>query len=142
MPTKDRSCKVVSLFNAENGEKIGDINSDSINLSIDNEFETDYAKDKNGNKFCSFTRQKSKIVTFEFNPSVNKIDYMLGIDKLNVPDEFSLQILIEIQNRKHRKKRINKKWSKRYGNQYKYIDMGKYNIKNNDKDKVVMVKKF
>ena len=146
MPVKDISlglCSWISLFNVDSGEKIADINSDSVSITMESEFETDYAKDKNGNKLCSFTRQKSKTVTLEFEPSVNKnkIDCIFGIDKSNVPDEFSLQISIKIQNRKHRKKRINKKWAKRYGYQYKYIDIGKYNIKSNGKDEIVMAKK-
>ena len=146
MSVKDISlglCSWISLFNVDSGEKIADINSDSVSITMESEFETYYAKDKNGNKLCSFTRQKSKTVTLEFEPSVNKnkIDCIFGIDKSNVPDEFSLQIPIKIQNRKHRKKRINKKWTKRYGYQYKYIDIGKYNIKSNGKDEIVMAKK-
>ena len=53
MPVKDISlglCSWISLFNVDSGEKIADINSDSVSITMESEFETDYAKDKNGNK--------------------------------------------------------------------------------------------
>jgi len=45
------------------------------------------------------------------------VTQLLGIDYSNKPDKtaYSLVIIHKIQNRIHRKKRINKKWAKRYG---------------------------
>lgn len=142
MPTKG-SYQVV-LFNDENGEKIADINPNSINMSIEYDYITDYVKDKNGNKIYPYVCQWSKTITLELKPSIskNQIENILGIDKSNVLDKFDLQISIKIQNRIHKKMRINKKWAKRYGYHYIYVDMGKYNIKNNDKDEMIMVKKY
>jgi len=42
---------------------------------------------------------------------------LLGIDYANQPDKtvYTLISINKIQNKKHRKKRINKKWGKRYG---------------------------
>lgn len=39
----------------------------------------------------------------------------LGVDTSNVPDAYSILLTKPIQRRKHKKKRINKKWLKKYG---------------------------
>ena len=38
-----------------------------------------------------------------------------GVDTSNVPDKYSIFLTKPIQRRKHKKKRINKKWLKKYG---------------------------
>lgn len=43
----------------------------------------------------------------------------MGIDTSKVPDKCDIQYMKVVQKRKHKKKRINKKWLKRYG--YKHI---------------------
>lgn len=48
----------------------------------------------------------------------NKVDYLfkvLGVDTSNVPDAYSILLTKPIQRRRHKKKRINKKWLKKYG---------------------------
>ena len=40
---------------------------------------------------------------------------VLGFDTSNVPDKYSILLTKPIQRRKHKKKRINKKWLKKYG---------------------------
>ncbi len=47
------------------------------------------------------------------------IQSLIGIDMAKFPDKYSIEYVEVVQARKHRKKRINKKWAKRYG--YKYI---------------------
>lgn len=39
----------------------------------------------------------------------------LGVDTSNVPDKCNIYLTKLIQRRKHKKKRINKKWLKKYG---------------------------
>lgn len=43
---------------------------------------------------------------------------MLSIDISNGPDAYAIQYIKIIRARKHKKKRINKKWLKRYGYRY------------------------
>ena len=56
---------------------------------------------------------------------VKKKDYelhkVLGIDTSNMPDAYDIQFIKFVQARKHKKRRINKKWLKRYG--YKQISV-------------------
>lgn len=55
--------------------------------------------------------------TLSFTNITNKEDLfkVLGVDTSNVPDAYSILLTKPIQRRKHKKKRINKKWLKKYG---------------------------
>lgn len=55
--------------------------------------------------------------TLSFTNITNKEDLfeVLGVDTSNVPDAYSILLTKPIQRRKHKKKRINKKWVKKYG---------------------------
>lgn len=44
---------------------------------------------------------------------------MLSVDISNRPDAYVVQYVKLVQARKHKKKRINKKWLKRYGYRYR-----------------------
>lgn len=56
-------------------------------------------------------------ITMSFtDPIENKnLFKVLGVDTSNVPDKYSILLTKPIQRRKHKKKRINKKWLKKYG---------------------------
>lgn len=55
---------------------------------------------------------------------------VLGADTSSKPDSYSIQFYVMVQARKHKKKRINKKWLKRYG--YKCVpDNDKMIVSNN-----------
>ena len=43
------------------------------------------------------------------------IDTLLGIDVSHFPDKYAISTVHFVQARKHKKRRINKKWAKRYG---------------------------
>lgn len=47
--------------------------------------------------------------------SQDALDVIFGTQKPSEEQEFSMQFEYEYQARKHKKKRINKKWLKRYG---------------------------
>lgn len=55
--------------------------------------------------------------TLSFTNITNKENLfkVLGVDTSNVPDAYSILLTKPIQRRKHKKKRINKKWLKKYG---------------------------
>lgn len=62
-----------------------------------------------------------------------KYPYKLGFDLSNVPDETKLQYIEFIQSKKHKKKRINKKWLKRYGYKQVVSSVKGWNLKSNCK---------
>lgn len=43
------------------------------------------------------------------------INTLLGVDVSQFPDKYAISTVNFVQARKHKKKRINKKWAKRYG---------------------------
>lgn len=61
---------------------------------------------------------QDKNSTFEF--TLEKIQlkdllFFFGYDESKLPDKYNIQIVQVKQKRKHHKKRINKKWLKKYG---------------------------
>lgn len=60
-------------------------------------------------------------LTFNVDKPIEKEEFfkILGIDMANLPDAYDIQFVKFIQVRKHKKRRINKKWLKRYG--YKQV---------------------
>lgn len=58
-------------------------------------------------------------ITFSVDEPINmdmkEINKILGIDWSNKPDAYDIQYIKFVQARKHKKRRINKKWLKRYG---------------------------
>lgn len=60
-------------------------------------------------------------ISFNIDRTIDREEFMkiIGVDKSNVPDAYNIQFIKIIQARKHKKKRINKKWERRYG--YKQV---------------------
>ena len=44
-----------------------------------------------------------------------KLYSMLGLDNVDFPDKYDVEFNVLVQKRKHKNKRINKKWAKMYG---------------------------
>lgn len=57
---------------------------------------------------------------------------VLGLDKANQPDMYDVTIQKPIQIRKHKKKRVNKKWAKQYGYVLMNIESKGWKITNKD----------
>ena len=56
-------------------------------------------------------------IEFSSNCKVNQevLNKIIGIDESRLPDKYDVTIMKPIQKRRHKKKRINKKWAKKYG---------------------------
>lgn len=67
----------------------------------------------------NFSYENSKIYNkqfFEFQTNIiDKNICMVELESCNLPDKWTIQFIKFIQARRHKKKRINKKWLKRYG---------------------------
>lgn len=83
-----------------NGMPVGNIKSLSINDEV---FKS--------NRIINIPREMSFTID---NCQLNE-EWLLGMDLSNQPDKYTISYIQMIQNRTHRKKRINKKWAKRYG---------------------------
>lgn len=64
-------------------------------------------------------RDKSIDFTFETSVNTELFNEFFGVDKAILPDMYDIEFVQYVQKRKHKKKRINKKWLKKYG--YKMI---------------------
>ena len=112
-------CSVVNIFDTETGKNLGQIN-DVNSIEMTSEYKTDYIQ-KDSKNILSFNHDPTYTITFDINDSVNTEEFykVLGVDTSSMPDTYDIQILKIVQVRKHKKRRINKKWAKRYG--YKQI---------------------
>lgn len=85
----------------------------SIPLDIDGNIESDIKTDYKVKSLCN-----TENLTIECeNPKVN-VDIMSKLFG-KISNKYDIEYSIPIQIRKHKKKRINKKWAKRYG--YKLV---------------------
>ena len=66
--------------------------------------------------------------SFTMNPDLFSELFSLWNDD----NPWTLEQKILVQNRKHRKRRINKKWAKKYGFREEIKSLGKYQIENID----------
>lgn len=105
------------LYDVKTGEKVLDLGAVS---DIQLETNTLYkVKDKEDSYGLTNSLISGGELTFE-TTNVD-IDTLLGTDKANMPDTYDLTYTKVVQCRRHKKKRINKKWAKRYG--YKVVDV-------------------
>lgn len=65
-------------------------------------------------------RDKSIEINMETSVDTKPLYKMLGVDRTIFPDMYDVEFVQYVQKRKHKKKRINKKWLKNYG--YKIVE--------------------
>lgn len=110
----------MSLYNIETGEKVLDANDViEVKLDVNTKYETRY--DKENQKFNSKILCSDYEMTFNCDTTNVNLDVLLGIDKANKPDAYDIVYVKLVQCRIHKKKRINKKWAKKYG--YKQVNV-------------------
>lgn len=140
IPTKNKESISVSFYNEDTNECISDFNDiEEINFTCESRIDCVYGK--YNRKLSEFKYDPTYCITFEPNNPVSEDFYkILGIDKTNIPDAYDIRITKFIQVRKHKKKRINKKWIKRYGYKQVMVNCKGYNIKCDTDGNVKFVK--
>lgn len=131
LPTKyDLGGGNLTLFDATTGREIS--NMDNVHL--------DSCKIEKGTQFGNQMKQNASI-TMEFTTDetvdTNKI---LGLDIAQMPDSYDIQYVKIFQARKHKKKRTNKKWLKRYGYKKVIVNSKGWNVKTHTDGTVEFVK--
>lgn len=110
----------MSLFNAETGENLGELDGiQEVKMDVNTKYETKY--DKENHKFNSLISCSNYEMTFGCATTDLNMDALLGIDKATKPDVYDIKYIKIVPCRTHKKKRINKKWEKRYG--YRQINV-------------------
>ena len=110
----------MNVYDTYTGESLGQI--DGIqDVNVTSEIKTDYARCRNGSKVLSFVHDLTHIMTFNTDKPIGKEEFydVLGVDTGKMPDTYDIQYIKFVQARKHKKRRVNKKWLKRYG--YKQV---------------------
>lgn len=120
-------CSGIILQDPESKKEIGSFNNiQEINMT------------RNTIEKCHDYRGYKPIITkdertLSFSANISKINpAILSADFSKTPDQVNILYVKKIQARKHRKKRINKKWLKRYGYKEQSIDFGEWNVKSTD----------
>lgn len=86
------------------------------NVLVNSNSEDEYKNDLHGECFSKNHRMATYEISFNTdNPANNDLKKVLGFDRSDLPDAYDVQFVKVVQARKHKKKRINKKWEKRYG---------------------------
>lgn len=110
----------LSLYNADTGENLGELDGiNEIQMDVNTKYETKY--DKDTSRFKSIMSCSDYEMTFDCDTTNVNIEELFGFDKAAKPDSYDITYIKIVQCRKHRRKRINKKWLKRYG--YKQINV-------------------
>ena len=108
----------MSLYNVETGEELGKLNGlHDITLETNTLYESRYNKENH--EIGSLYNGGNCEMSFSCDTTSMNIDQLFGIDKATKPDAYDISFLKYVQCRKHKQKRINKKYAKKYG--YKTI---------------------
>ena len=113
MPTKEQVA--LDIFNTETSEIIGRLEN-VTNVLVNSNSEDEYINDPHGEWFLKNHWTATCEISFDAdNPANNALKKILGVDRSGLPDAYDVQFIKIVQVRKHKKRRINKKWEKRYG---------------------------
>ena len=88
-----------------------------------------YSFDKDRKALSSFIDLSARSLSIDISIGAISLTSLIGIDVANAPDKYNFQIIKFKQARKHKKKRINKKWIKRYGYKQILVDCKGWKLK-------------
>ena len=130
----------MNIFDTETGQNLGQI-EDIKSVNIDAKYKTDYAK-KDAHKVLSYKHDPTYEMTFNSDEPIDTEEFykVLGIDIANMPDAYDIQFVKFVQARKHKKRRINKKWLKRYGYKQMIVDSKGWKMKTDTDGNVEFMK--
>lgn len=130
----------MNFFDTETGKNFGQI-EDIKEVNITTESETEYERDKHG-KVLRSVNDPTYEFTFNADKPIDTEEFykILGIDIANMPDAYDVQFIKLVQARKHKKRRINKKWLKRYGYKQMIVESKGWKVKTDIDGNVEFVK--
>lgn len=104
----------MSLYNVDIGEKLMDADSfKDVKLDVNTKYETRY--DVKDHDIASQLKTNDRSLSFNCDKTDVDFDKIFGIGMAAKPDAYDITYFSVVQCRRHKKKRINKKWAKRYG---------------------------
>ena len=118
---------ILNLINSETGEELCCIDNLEDNLlSVESR---NYSFDKDRKALNSFIDLSACSLSIDISIDAISLISLIGVDVSNAPDKYNFQIMKVKQARKHKKKRINKKWIKRYGYKQILVDSKGWKLK-------------
>ena len=141
IPPKDTECCAMNVFITETGNNLGYIEKIK-EVNIESEIITDYERDNHG--IVTRLHDSTYEMTFNSDIQINTEEFykILGIDTSNMPDAYDIQFVKFVQARKHKNRRINKKWLKRYGYKQTLVDTKGWKVKTDTNGKVEFIKQL
>ena len=130
----------MNIFNAYTGEKLGQIeNIKEANMTVESEIE--YQRDEYS-KVSRLSNDHTYELTFNTDKPIEKEDFhkILGMDIANLPDAYDIQFVKIVQARKHKKRRINKKWLKKYGYKQMIVESKGWKMKTDADGNMELIK--
>lgn len=130
----------MNIFDTETGENIGQIEDiKEVNMTAKSEME--YVRDED-RVASRFIHNPTYEMTFNSDKPIDTEEFyrVLGIDIANMPDAYDIQFVKFVQARKHKKRRINKKWLKRYGYKQMLVESKGWKIKRDTNGNIEFVK--
>ena len=131
----------MNFFDTETGEDLGQI-EDIKEISITHSCKKEEEHNKHGdiNWFNYKNEEYTMSVDFDKEIGTNELHKILGIDISNMPDAYDIQFIKFAQARKHKKRRINKKWLKRYGYKQMIVESKGWKMKTDTDGNVEFIK--
>ena len=118
---------ILNLINSETGEELCCIDNLKDNLlSVESR---NYSFDKERKTLNSFIDLSARTLSIDVSIGAMSLISLIDVDVSNAPDKYNFQIMKVKQARKHKKKRINKKWIKRYGYKQILVDSKGWKLK-------------
>lgn len=118
---------ILNLINSETGEELCCIDNLEDNLlSVESK---SYSFDKERKALNSFIDISARTLSIDVSIGAMSLISLMGLDVSNAPDKYNFQIMKVKQARKHKKKRINKKWIKRYRYEQILVDCKGWKLK-------------
>ena len=141
IPPKDTEYCVMNFFDAGTGENLGQV-EDIEEVNMTSEYQIDYGRDKHGNILTRCVRDPAYEFTFNADKPIDTEEFykILGIDIANMPDAYDVQFIKLVQARKHKKRRINKKWLKRYGYKQMIVESKGWKVKTDTDGNAELIK--
>lgn len=140
IPPKDNEFSVMNVFNAYTGENLGQIeNIKKANMIV--ESETNNQRDEH-DKVLRLSNDHTYELTFNACKliEIEKFYKLFGIDMTNQSDAYDVRFIKLVQARKHKKRRINKKWLKRYGYKQMIVESKGWKVRTDTDNNVEFIK--
>lgn len=141
IPVKEIDFKIMRLFNINTGEELLNIN-DIQELEITTDSQINYDTNPHrANYICKQDIKRSMNFTTNEPIDTKKFYELIGLDSSKMPDRYDIQFQNAVQARRHKKKRIDKKYLKRYGYKMITIESKGWKIEPNTDGTVRFIKK-